>query len=520
MTRAKNAADVPNVERDGTVAVDEETPLLEVVVAGHGRQKKKKMTPLPWFQFSIVMFLQLAEPLTSQVISPFMPQLIRDLGITGGNEAAVGYYVGMMQSIFFLTQALTILHWSRLSDSIGRKPVILIGLSGLTISMYSFGLSRTFWGLVLSRSLNGALNGNIGVIKSMMAELTDETNISMAYAYFPIAWSSGSTLGPIIGGSLSKPAERFPGWFGNSEFHKKYPYFLACAVPATYSLISFVVIWVYLKETLPNPTPIRQYLTKRQKKPTSKLSKALDSQDPGQAGISHSLPVSGEASEGPNEKEHIPLRSLLTRRVITAAGNYAAISLVDIAFRAIQPLFLSTPIEKGGLGLPPHIIGNLMSVYGIMNGFLQVFFFAKIVDRWGAKKTFIGGMISAIPAFACYPLLNMLARSQGLSNLVWILAVTQILISIGMGLCYGSVFIFIAAAAPNRASLGATNGLSQMTVSVMRAIGPGVASSLFSLSIAHNLAGGWLVYYILIGVVVGALYAASFLPKRLWAQAP
>jgi hypothetical protein len=48
--------------------VDEETSLL----AGNG---KKQATPLPWFQFSILMFLQLAEPLTSNVIYPFAPEV-------------------------------------------------------------------------------------------------------------------------------------------------------------------------------------------------------------------------------------------------------------------------------------------------------------------------------------------------------------------------------------------------------------------------------------------------------------
>jgi len=171
--------------------VDEETPLLQPL------QEKRARTPLPWRQFSIILFLQLAEPLTSQVISPFTPQLIRDIGITNGDETRVGYYVGLMHSLFFATQTLTVLHWSRLSDHIGRKPVILTGLFGLSISMYCFGLSRTFTGLVLSRALNGALNGNIGVIKSMMIEITDSTNLAQAYAYMPIAWSSGGTLGYV-----------------------------------------------------------------------------------------------------------------------------------------------------------------------------------------------------------------------------------------------------------------------------------------------------------------------------------
>jgi len=52
-----------------TSQIDEETPLL------NQQNGKKKPTPLPWFQLSIVLFLQLAEPLTSQVIYPFAPQV-------------------------------------------------------------------------------------------------------------------------------------------------------------------------------------------------------------------------------------------------------------------------------------------------------------------------------------------------------------------------------------------------------------------------------------------------------------
>jgi len=67
---------------------DEETPLLP--------RAKPTKTPIPWAQLSILLVLQLAEPLTSQVISPFAPDLIRNIGITGGDEAKVGYYVGLM----------------------------------------------------------------------------------------------------------------------------------------------------------------------------------------------------------------------------------------------------------------------------------------------------------------------------------------------------------------------------------------------------------------------------------------
>ncbi|KAF9468194.1 member of major facilitator superfamily multidrug-resistance, DHA1 sub-family [Collybia nuda] len=478
--------------------VDEETPLL-------CSQQTPKPTPLPWFQFSIVLFIQLAEPLTSQVIYPFAPQLIRDLGITHGNESQVGYYVGILQSVFFLAQACTVLHWSRTSDRVGRKPVILIGLFGISLSMYCFGLSRSFWGLVFSRGLNGALNGNIGVIKSMMAEMTDTTNIAQAYAYFPIAWCTGGTLGPIIGGSLSRPAERFPNVFGNNEFLKKYPYILPCAVPATFTAVAWLVTYFFLKETVQSPVPISTFLG-------LKKGKADDDQKTIASYETDAIPAPSK------DEKPMPLRSLLTPQVIIAAGNYASLSLVEIAYRAIQPLFFSTPIDVGGLGLPPPTIGNILSIYGVLNGAFQVFFFAKIHNYWGSKKVFMAGLFCAFPVFGTFPLINYLARSQGLSTTVWAIVAFQTVMSLGMSLSYGAIFIFIAAASPNRATLGATNGLSQMTVSVMRAIGPAAANSLFSLSIEKHYLGGYMVYYVLVGVVCAAVFVGSLLPRHLWTQ--
>lgn len=79
----------------------------------------------------------------------------------------------------------------------------------------------------------------------------------------------------------------------------------------------------------------------------------------------------------------------------------------------------------------------------------------------------------------------------------------------------GAIFIYISAASPNRASLGATNGLSQMTVSICRAIGPAASNSLFSLSMKHHYLGGFLVYYVLFTIAALALVAATLLPRKV-----
>ena len=78
--------------------------------------------------------------------------------------------------------------------------------------------------------------------------------------------------------------------------------------------------------------------------------------------------------------------------------------------------------------------------------------------------------------------------------------------------------IFITASAPTKGSLGATNGLAQMSVSVSRAFGPGMATSLFSFSAECNLLGGYAVYVILFVMSCFALLLAMCLPDQMWKE--
>lgn len=67
-----------------------------------------------------------------------------------GDELFTAYAcIGVQESVFFLTEAMFVLQWARISDYIGRKPVLLTGMAGLCMSMICFGLSKTFLHLVL-----------------------------------------------------------------------------------------------------------------------------------------------------------------------------------------------------------------------------------------------------------------------------------------------------------------------------------------------------------------------------------
>ncbi|KAH8833027.1 MFS general substrate transporter [Flagelloscypha sp. PMI_526] len=459
-------------------------------------QPPLKRTPLPWFQFSIVMVMQLAEPVTSSVIYPFAPDLIRRLGTP---EENVGHYVGILQSLFFFTQSLTVLHWSRLSDLIGRKPVILSGLCGLSLSMYCFGLSKTFWGLVISRCLNGALNGNIGVMKSILAELTDATNVAQAVSWFPISWNTGAMLGPIIGGFLSRPAERFPDLFGSNAFLIEYPYFLACAVPASFSLLVFFIAATYFKETLKNPLPI---------------SCLLRGED--EDGLKGSGCEDGRRKASKRPKP-LPFRKVLTKRVVLAGSAYAFLSLIDICYTAVQPTFLSTPIPYGGLGWTPSQIGRLLSIRAIINAVFQVCFFSRVHDTIGSKNTFLLGVSAFFPIFTLFKIINLAALDpawgQGWVN--GMLAI-QVLCSLIVSMSYGTVMIYINSSAPNTRSIGATNGVCQMIVSIMRGIGPAAGNSLFSLTLQRGYLDGWLVYVVFLVFTVVTTWIGTLLPEKVW----
>lgn len=71
-------------------------------------------------------------------------------------------------------------------------------------------------------------------------------------------------------------------------------------------------------------------------------------------------------------------------------------------------------------------------------------------------------------------------------------------------------------AAPSKHSLGATNGIAQTCISIVRAIGPVASTSLFSFSLQRNLLGGWLVYVVLVFVSALALLGTTYLPTEVW----
>jgi len=97
-----------------------------------------------------------------------------------------GYYVGLIESIFSLVQMFTVFFWGRLSDSIGRKPVLLLGMVGVLCSTLSFGMSKSLGWMIASRCISGLMNGNVAVLKSVLGEITDGSNQARCFVLLPV----------------------------------------------------------------------------------------------------------------------------------------------------------------------------------------------------------------------------------------------------------------------------------------------------------------------------------------------
>lgn len=87
-----------------------------------------------------------------------------------GHEDA-SFYAGLLVSAFAMAEASTAMIWGRISDTYGRKPIVLFGLVGVALSSLIFGFAKRYWVALLARVVGGLLNGNVAVMQTMVAEM-------------------------------------------------------------------------------------------------------------------------------------------------------------------------------------------------------------------------------------------------------------------------------------------------------------------------------------------------------------
>ncbi|HKG97413.1 MAG TPA: MFS transporter, partial [Pyrinomonadaceae bacterium] len=137
------------------------------------------------------------------MIIPLLPFYVKKFGGSGvevlGHHFGVGIIVGFIIAAFTVAQLLSAPMWGRFSDRVGRRPTLLIALTASGIAYLIFGFAHSLLLLFLSRIVQGAGGGTVGVIQAYVADSTAPQDRARALGWLSATTNLGVALGPVLG---------------------------------------------------------------------------------------------------------------------------------------------------------------------------------------------------------------------------------------------------------------------------------------------------------------------------------
>lgn len=147
-------------------------------------------------QLGVVFAVVFIDLLGFGIVLPLLPTYAAAFHVS---PAAIGFLV----TSFSLLQLVAVPLWGGLSDRFGRRPVLIVGLVGSTASYVLFAVAGSYWALLVSRIVAGAMGATIGVAQAYIADVTPPERRAQAMGILGAAFAMGFILGPALGGVLS-----------------------------------------------------------------------------------------------------------------------------------------------------------------------------------------------------------------------------------------------------------------------------------------------------------------------------
>ncbi|KAK2768287.1 hypothetical protein FQN54_000140 [Arachnomyces sp. PD_36] len=455
-------------------------------------------------------------------IFPYAYFLISSFHITE-DEKKIALYVGMVTSAFTFAEFSTGMFWGRVSDRIGRKPVLIMGLAGTALSMIVFGFAPSLPVALLARALGGLLNGNIGVLQTVVAEIvTEKEHQPRAYSIMPFVWCLGSIIGPALGGTLAQPADNYPSWFSRGSLLDRFPFLLPNLVCTGVLIVGIIIGLLFLEETHAEKKYRRDIglevgrwlLGSRSWNRDSGSHTPLENSDEDCQSLFEEPPpgysstqatprpsVQGPARETPEDVESNldsqkpGFSKAFTKQVIFCIVGYGILAYHSVSFDQLMPVFLSTPVSDetptlpfkftGGLALSSKSIGLMLAVQGVYSMVAQLWFFPFLARHFGTLRIFRFVLIVWPALYLVVPYLVLLpARLQ--MTATYAALITKITMHV---IAFPSTAILLANAAPSHSVLGSINGVAASTASLSRAFGPTVSGLLHSKGLECGYSG-------------------------------
>ena len=282
-------------------------------------------------------------------------------GSDPGQRAAL--FGGVMGGLYAGLQFIAAPWWGRLSDRIGRRPVILWSLSGSVVAYGMWIVAGDFSVFVISRIIAGLMSGNVSAANAAMADITTPETRGKGMAFVGMAFGLGFICGPALGGltaHLSFPSSAY----GLNPF----------SVPAAiaFGLCLFNLIWAYLKfaETLP---PERR----------------------GQSEVARTIN---------------PLAMFSPHLGVDVPRINGAFLLHTLIFSAMESTLVFLAAHQ--CGFTPMDAGYLFAGMGLASAFVQGGIFRRLVTKVGPRTLTIWGLVSLVPGLVLVGLVGWIPSSS------------------------------------------------------------------------------------------------------------
>ena len=276
------------------------------------------------------------------IVIPVLPVLV---GQFTADPQAQAHWYGALIVTFGLAQFLCAPLLGALSDHIGRRPVLLLGISGLGCTYLVTGLTDSLWLLVLVRVLGGGLSANLAVAQAYVADITPVERRTPALGMLGAMFGLGFVVGPMLGGMLGSSNLRLP-FFAAAAM---------CAINFTYGL--FV-----LPESLPPERRTKEF--------GGKLN-----------------PFAALAGLG------------RLQGVGTLVFGIAAATLAQLILQSVWVLYTSQRFHWG-----PRENGYSLFAVGMVSVIVQGGLIKRLLKLFGERRLIVSGLASGAIAYAAYGL--------------------------------------------------------------------------------------------------------------------
>jgi multidrug resistance protein len=310
----------------------------------------------------LIFLIMLMDVVGMSIIFPVAPYIVQRYS----NDALM---VTMLTVIYAGAQFFAAPALGKISDRVGRRPVLLVSVLGSAIGYFIFGLGGALWVLFLARLIDGITGGNISTASAYIIDVSKPEERTKNFTLLGMAYGIGFILGPALGGLLGQWNLNAPAYLAGSIF-----------------LVSTVLVYFRLPESLPAERRTRSRLRLNDFNPFASVAQMLFK----------------------------PGLGLIL--MIVALFNFGFDGVNSVMGVFIKNKFTTTPLT----------LGLLFVFVGLATAFVQGALIQRLVPRYGEKRMALVGLLGSVigwPLIMLTPMLWMLFPvtflQSGITGFIW-----------------------------------------------------------------------------------------------------